>query len=40
MIIASDAWLSTFVKLPSVGNARGERREKIRTIRTSPMIVP
>ena len=40
MIIASDAWLRTLVKLPSVGKARGDRSEKTRIITTRPKMVP
>ena len=40
MIIASEAWLSTLVKLFTVGKARGDISEKAAIIATRPMIVP
>jgi hypothetical protein len=40
MIIASEAWLSTLVKLVTVGKARGDRIEKTMTMSTRPIIVP
>ena len=39
MIIASDAWLRTLMKLLNVGNASGDRTEKATIISASPMIV-
>ena len=40
MIIASEAWFSTLVKLLTVGKARGESAEKATIIPKSPTIVP
>ena len=40
MIMASDAWLRTLMKLSKVGKASGERIEKATIIAASPMIVP
>ncbi len=40
MIIASEAWLRTLVKLLTVGKACGESSEKAAIIAKRPMIVP